>query len=109
MPQNITALIINTLIIIPFCFFLFNIGRKLLSIQSLSARLDAYKKDPKNASWFEKYFLGWKLWNTWTTEQSIKMIGDRFLTAWYRVCGVFFIILSIGGIVGLAILVIGSI
>lgn len=88
-------LLIGVLFQLLFAAFLGYFGWNLFRMQSLKKTLDEYRAHPERASFFVKYLLGFALMNVAMTEWSIKAFGDRLLTGWYRIAGLFFLSVSI--------------
>jgi hypothetical protein len=88
-PEIITF--VSVLILSPL---LFATGRVLISMKSVKASLEAYEQDPKQASFTDKWILGWQVGLQRTvTRWSYNTLGDRFISAYYRAAGVFFLLL----------------
>lgn len=84
---------------VPFYFafsaFLFYFGRSLFRMTSLKKECEMYRKAPGQANFFQKYLLGFALWNIKAMEWTVKAFGDKPVTLWYRFSGAFFILLSV--------------
>ena len=90
-PKIITF--ISVLILSPL---LFATGRVLISMKSVKASLEAYEQDPKQASFTDKWILGWQVGLQRTvTRLSYNTLGDRFISAYYRLAGVFFLVMLV--------------
>ena len=80
-----------TLLSFGFAWVVFHIGRTMFETQSTKDALEQFQKNPRRASWVEKYFYGWifpsqvKLMKRLTSGK-----GNDFLTFWLRFSGLIF-------------------
>jgi hypothetical protein len=90
-PEIITF--VSALILSPL---LFATGRVLISMKSVKASLEAFEQNPAQASFTDKWILGWQVGLQRTvTRWSYNTLGDRFISAYYRLAGVFFLVMLV--------------
>ena len=90
-PEIITF--VSALILTPL---LFATGRVLISMKSVKASLEAFEQNPAQASFTDKWILGWQLGlQRKVTRWSYNVFGDRFISAYYRLAGVFFLLMLV--------------
>lgn len=80
--------------VLVFAMLLFKAGQKMMKIESIELLALSYKKNPKKFGFFEKYFLGFGFYGIKTTLWCVKHFGDNFMTSWYRISGMIFIVFS---------------
>ncbi|MEK7183329.1 MAG: hypothetical protein AAB776_01700 [Patescibacteria group bacterium] len=103
--MSIPMLIVYTLVVLTFSWLLFNVGRAMLGTQSMRASLERYQKNPKQASWVEKYFYGWAFpWQAGLMKRMTAGTGDSFMTVWLKLSGLLFIIFAIAFAVGVLVM-----
>ena len=90
MSPEISTLV-SALILTPLLFVL---GRVLVRIRSVNESLEAFEKDPSQASFTDRWLLGWQIglqrkMMRWST----KAFGDRFISFYYRLAGWFFLVM----------------
>lgn len=90
-PEIIT--LVSALILTPL---LFVTGRVLISMESVKASLEAFERNPSQASFTDKWILGWQIaLQRKITRWSYNALGDRFISAYYRIAGAFFLVLIV--------------
>lgn len=95
----------SILFTIIFSLFLLAIGIRLIKLKSLHYSLKQFEAQPKAGGWFYNWFLWWRLpIQRRFTYWSINHLGDRFVTSFYRLTGLFFITLAIAFTAGLIFL-----
>jgi hypothetical protein len=101
----IPMLVIYSLVTLAFSWVLFNLGRSMMGSDSMRASIERYQKNPKQASFTEKYFYGWAFpWQASLMKRMTAGKGDSFMTAWLKLSGFFFILISIFFVLGMLVM-----
>jgi hypothetical protein len=75
---------------------LFVTGRVLVRMKSVKASLEAFEQDPSQASFTDKWILGWQIGlQRKMTRWSYNAFGDRFISFYYRMAGYFFLLMVV--------------
>ena len=83
-----------TLLMGLFAAYLLFIGITMTRINTMQAELDAYRKDPKQATWMQKYFFGFVFFDGKIAEWTIKHF-DPLYSTWIKISGVIFVLFAI--------------
>lgn len=79
------------------------IGWRMASIRSYARVLDAIEKQPASGDWFSRYFLGYAFpWQRSMHRAMFRGLGDGLISGFFRLAGVFFILVGIAAYVGFA-------
>lgn len=98
-------MLLSLLITLPFAALLIKIGLAMVRVTSWAKLIDDYEKNPKNADWVVKYFFGFFMkFQRNMQRQAISMMGDKFITLYYRAAGAFFILLAAATVITTIIL-----
>ena len=77
------------------------IGVRMFRITSYAKAIESYEKNPAGADWFVKYFLGYAFGMQRSMQKSmIHGIGDGLVSGFYRLAGIFFILVGVAAVVG---------
>jgi hypothetical protein len=101
----IPMLVIYSVVALAFSWVLFNVGRAMLGTKSMRASLERYQRDPKQASFTEKYFYGWAFpWQAGLMKRLTAGGGDSLMTTWLKLSGLVFIIFALAFVGGTIVL-----
>ena len=71
-------------------------GSVLVRMRSVKESMEAFERDPSQASFTDKWILGWQLGVQRTvTRWSYNAFGDRFISFYYRLAGYLFLLLAL--------------
>ncbi len=106
MPTQYILLMI--LILALFSWAMLYCGRMLFRIKSFEKALGNYRRKPETRNWLLSYFVGWRFPSQQKiAEHSIKLFGDKFISLFYRIAGIIFIIFSLVGLIACVYFVFG--
>lgn len=94
-------LLIQTVFVGLFAWAVSKIGLAMFKVTSVKTAIEHYEAHPDQGTVIEKYFYGWYFPINRTIMKKLSAgNGDKFITAWYKVSGVIFMIFAVFFVAG---------
>jgi hypothetical protein len=98
--MNYTTLLIVTVLELLLVAMLVSMGIQLLRARSFAKALDDFERSPESRTFVKKWLFGWQFkLQRRLARASVRALGNRFVTLFYRVAGFFFFLVAVAVIV----------
>ncbi len=95
--MSVALIITITLMELLLAVLLVSTGLQMVKARSFAKLLDEYEQNPKSRTLVQRWFFGWQFrLQRQITRASIRALSNTFVTLFYRIAGLFFLILSVG-------------